>query len=72
MELELQRMFDAVSAIHIELFNHRHREEKMQELIKSTNSQMALFSLLSFAVCASVAGLKFWHLKTFFEKKKII
>ncbi|CAM8984103.1 unnamed protein product [Rhodiola kirilowii] len=72
MELELKRLFDAVTSIHEEMFYLRDREEEMQELNKSTNSQMAMFSFLSLLVCLSVAGLQFWHLKTFFEKKKLI
>jgi len=44
----------------------------MQELNGSTNSKMAWFSFGSLVVCLSVAGLQFWHLKTFFEKKKLI
>uniref|UniRef100_A0A7N0UKN5 GOLD domain-containing protein n=1 Tax=Kalanchoe fedtschenkoi TaxID=63787 RepID=A0A7N0UKN5_KALFE len=72
MELELQRLMDTVTSIHQEMFDLRFREEEMQELNKSTNSQMAVFSFLSLAVCLSVAGLQFWHLKTFFQKKKLI
>ncbi|CAM8922236.1 unnamed protein product [Rhodiola kirilowii] len=72
MELELKRLFDTVTSIHEEMFYLRDREDEMQELNKSTNSQMAVFSFLSLAVCLTVAGLQFWHLKTFFEKKKLI
>uniref|UniRef100_A0A7N0V6P6 GOLD domain-containing protein n=1 Tax=Kalanchoe fedtschenkoi TaxID=63787 RepID=A0A7N0V6P6_KALFE len=72
MELELKRLMDTVTSIHEEMFYLRDREEEMQELNKSTNSQMAVFSFLSLVVCLSVAGLQFWHLKTFFEKKKLI
>lgn len=48
------------------------REEEMQELNKSTNSKMAWLSFLSLFVCLTVAGLQLWHLKSFFEKKKLI
>lgn len=48
------------------------REEEMQELNRATNSNMALLSFFSLVVCLSVAGLQLWHLKTFFEKKKLI
>lgn len=43
----------------------------MQELNRTTNSRMGWLSFLSFFVCISVAGLQLWHLKTFFEKKKL-
>lgn len=48
------------------------REEEMQELNRATNSNMALLGFFSLVVCLSVAGLQLWHLKTFFEKKKLI
>ncbi|XP_073133991.1 transmembrane emp24 domain-containing protein p24delta9-like [Henckelia pumila] len=72
MELELQKMFDVVQSIHEEMFFLREREKEMQELNVSTNSKMAWLSILSLFICLSVAGLQLWHLKTFFEKKKLI
>ncbi|KAJ0896216.1 putative GOLD domain-containing protein [Helianthus annuus] len=48
------------------------REQEMQQLNSKTNSRMALLSFLSLFVCLSVAGLQVWHLKSFFEKKKLI
>lgn len=48
------------------------REEEMQDLNRSTNTKMAWLSVLSFFVCIGVAGMQFLHLKTFFEKKKVI
>ena len=50
----------------------RSREEEMQELNRATNSKMATFSFLSLLVCLAVAGLQLWHLKTFFERKKLL
>ncbi|GMN41906.1 hypothetical protein TIFTF001_011119 [Ficus carica] len=72
MELELKRLQDTVTSIHEEMFYLREREEEMQELNKTTNSRMAWLSFLSLFVSLSVAGLQLWHLKTFFEKKKLI
>lgn len=51
---------------------HMCREEEMQVLNRATNTKMATFSFLSIFVCLSVAGLQLWHLKTFFERKKLI
>lgn len=48
------------------------REEEMQLLNRSTNTKMATFSILSLGVCLSVAALQLWHLKTFFERKKLL
>lgn len=48
------------------------REEEMQLLNRSTTTKMATFSILSLGVCLSVAALQLWHLKTFFERKKLL
>ncbi|XP_042499493.1 transmembrane emp24 domain-containing protein p24delta9-like [Macadamia integrifolia] len=72
MELELKKLFDTVTSIHEEMFYLREREEEMQELNRVTNSRMAWLGFLSLLVCLSVAGLQLWHLKTFFERKKLL
>ncbi|KDP41239.1 hypothetical protein JCGZ_15646 [Jatropha curcas] len=72
MELELKKLYDTVTSIQEEMYYLREREEAMQELNRATNSRMGWFSLLSLLICLSVAGLQVWHLKTFFEKKKLI
>ncbi|XP_010502341.1 PREDICTED: transmembrane emp24 domain-containing protein p24delta8-like [Camelina sativa] len=72
MDYEVKKLMDTVNSIHEEMYYLREREEEMQELNRSTNSKMAWLSVLSFGVCLSVAGLQLWHLKTFFEKKKLI
>ncbi|XP_059451637.1 transmembrane emp24 domain-containing protein p24delta9-like [Corylus avellana] len=72
MELELKKLFDTVTSIHDEMFYLREREEEMQQLNRATNSKMATFSFLSILVCLSVASLQLWHLKAFFERKKLL
>ncbi|XP_059648816.1 transmembrane emp24 domain-containing protein p24delta9-like [Cornus florida] len=72
MELELKKLYDTITSIHEEMSYLREREEEMQELNRATNSKMGWLTLLSLLVCSSVAGLQLWHLKSFFEKKKII
>ncbi|KAG6396574.1 hypothetical protein SASPL_142726 [Salvia splendens] len=72
MELELERMYDTVQAIHDEIYYLREREKEMQLLNISTNSKMAWLSFLSLLVSLSVTGLQLWHLKSFFQKKKLI
>ncbi|CAJ1832887.1 unnamed protein product [Sphenostylis stenocarpa] len=47
-------------------------EIEMQVLTNETNTKMFTFSFLSILVCLSVAGLQLWHLKTFFERKKLL
>ncbi|GAB4831677.1 hypothetical protein Ancab_005689 [Ancistrocladus abbreviatus] len=72
MEVELKRLYETVKYIHDEMFYLREREEEMQRLNRATNSKMAVFSFLSIMVCLSVAGLQLWHLKSFFERKKLL
>ncbi|KAL5582250.1 hypothetical protein UlMin_014692 [Ulmus minor] len=72
MEFELKRLYATVTSIHDEMFQLREREEEMQQLNRATNSQMATFGFLSLVVCLSVAGMQLWHLKTFFERKKLL
>lgn len=72
MEIELKKMYDTVLSITEEMYYLREREQEMQDLNRSTNDKMFWFSFLSILVCLSVAGLQLWHLKSFFEKKKII
>ncbi|KAJ6421616.1 hypothetical protein OIU84_028899 [Salix udensis] len=72
MEIELKKLLDTVTSIHEEMFHLRVREEEMQQLNQSTNSKMAGLSFLSIVVCLSVAGLQLWHLKSHFERKKLL
>nr|ABK94061.1 unknown [Populus trichocarpa] len=72
MELELKKLLDAVKSIHEEMNYLRGREEEMQHLNQSTNSKMAGLSFLSIMVCLSVAGLQLWHLRSYFERKKLL
>ncbi|KAJ0558144.1 putative GOLD domain-containing protein [Helianthus annuus] len=72
MELELKKLYDSVTMVHEEMFNLRAREELMQQLIRSTNAKMATFSFFSLVICLSVAALQLWHLKAFFQRKKLI
>ncbi|XP_010917095.1 transmembrane emp24 domain-containing protein p24delta7 [Elaeis guineensis] len=72
MQLELFKLRDTIQSIHDEMFSLRSREEEMHEMNIITTFGMAWLSLLSLVVCLSVAGLQFWHLKTFFERKKLL
>lgn len=72
MEIEMKKLLDTVTSINEEMFHLRVREEEMQQLNQSTNSKMAGLSFLSLVVCLSVAGLQLWHLKSHFERKKLL
>ncbi|KAL8267534.1 hypothetical protein R6Q59_004878 [Mikania micrantha] len=72
MELELKKMEDTINWIHEEMLYLREREQQMVKQNMNTNSIMGWSGLFSLLLCLSVAGLQLWHLKSFFEKKKII
>ncbi|XP_065858841.1 transmembrane emp24 domain-containing protein p24delta9-like [Euphorbia lathyris] len=72
MELELKKLYDTVVSIHDEIFYLREREEEMQQLNRSTNTRMTGLGFLSIVVCLAVAGMQVWHLKTYFERKKLL
>ncbi|KAJ0754387.1 putative transmembrane emp24 domain-containing protein [Helianthus annuus] len=72
MEVDLKKLSDTIAIIHDEMYYLREREESMQILIRSTNAKMATFSFFSLLVCLVVVSIQLWHLKTFFEKKKVI
>ncbi|KAJ8433337.1 hypothetical protein Cgig2_021344 [Carnegiea gigantea] len=68
---ELRRLYDTANSIYDECLDAL-REEEMQALNKATNSKMAFFSFLSIFLCLSVAAIQLWHLKGYFERKKLL
>ncbi|KAJ4764329.1 Transmembrane emp24 domain-containing protein p24delta9 [Rhynchospora pubera] len=72
MGLELKKLENAVKLIHDEMIFLREREADTQMFNKETASKMSSLSLLSLAICLGVASLQIWHLKAFFQSKKIL
>ncbi|KAJ4753788.1 Transmembrane emp24 domain-containing protein p24delta9 [Rhynchospora pubera] len=72
MGLELKKLENAVKMIHDEMIFLREREADTQMFNKETASKMSSLSLLSLAICLGVASLQIWHLKAFFQSKKIL
>ncbi|CAL9054515.1 unnamed protein product [Musa banksii] len=72
MELELKKLEDSINSIHEEMIFLRNREEEARRLNETTTSRMGSLSILSFIVCMGVAGLQLLHLKTFFQREKIL
>ncbi|KAK9698341.1 hypothetical protein RND81_08G097100 [Saponaria officinalis] len=72
LNLELKRLYDIVVSIHEEMFYLREREEEMQQLNKSTKSNMTIFSFISIIIVVSVAVLQLWHLEEYFARKKLL
>ncbi|XP_056167381.1 transmembrane emp24 domain-containing protein p24delta3-like [Syzygium oleosum] len=72
MELELMKLEGAVQAIHDNLKYLKNREEEMREVSEKTNARVAWSSLMSLGVCIVVSVLQLWHLRRYFERKKLI
>lgn len=72
VELELLKLEGAVQAIHDNLIYLKNRESEMREVSESTNSKVAWLSIMSLGVCVLVSVLQLWHLKRYFQKKKLI
>ncbi|KAH8975841.1 hypothetical protein BDL97_01G180400 [Sphagnum fallax] len=72
MQLELRQLEEAVGSIHKEMLYLRDREAEMRNLNELTNSRVGWFGIMSLLVCLGVAGWQLWHLKTFFERKKLL
>ncbi|KAI3914724.1 hypothetical protein MKW98_001960 [Papaver atlanticum] len=53
-------------------WRNKEQEEEMQGINRATNSKIAWLGFCSLFVCLSVAGLQLWHLKNFFERKKLL
>ncbi|KAJ3675266.1 hypothetical protein LUZ60_004308 [Juncus effusus] len=72
MGLELKKMEDTVKSIHDEMLYLREREQDMQNMNRKISDRIFWLSLLSLVIILSVVGLQWWHLKNFFERKKIL
>ncbi|KAJ7946637.1 Transmembrane emp24 domain-containing protein [Quillaja saponaria] len=72
VELELRKLEGAVEAIHENLLYLKSREADMRMVSEKTNTRVAMFSIMSLAVCITVSALQLLYLKQFFRKKKLI
>ncbi|XP_059429799.1 transmembrane emp24 domain-containing protein p24delta3-like [Corylus avellana] len=72
VELELRKLEGAVEAIHENLLYLRTREAEMRTVSERTNGRVAWWSIMSLGICIVVSALQLWHLKRFFQKKKLI
>lgn len=72
VELELRKLEGAVEAIHENLLYLKNREAEMRTVSEKTNTRVAMFSIMSLAVCITVSGLQLVYLKRYFQKKKLI
>ncbi|KAK4401944.1 Transmembrane emp24 domain-containing protein p24delta3 [Sesamum angolense] len=72
VEFELRKLEGAVEAIHENLLYLKSREAEMRIVSEKTNARVAWFSIMSLGVCILVSIAQIWHLKRYFQKKKLI
>lgn len=48
------------------------REAEMRIVSETTNARVAWYSLMSLGICIMVSLAQIWHLKRYFQKKKLI
>ncbi|KAJ9146322.1 hypothetical protein P3X46_028603 [Hevea brasiliensis] len=72
VELDLRRLEGTVQSIHNNLIYLREREAEMREVSERTNARVAWLSIMSLGVCIVVSVFQLWHLKNYFQKKKLI
>lgn len=70
--LELRKLEEAVHSVRDEMMYFRGREAEMRNLNELTNGRVAWLSIISLLVCLGLAALQLWHLKSFFERKKLL
>ncbi|CAJ2648034.1 transmembrane emp24 domain-containing protein p24delta8-like [Trifolium pratense] len=69
---EVQNLHETVLSIGEEMTYLLRRNEEMTEVNWITDNRMFLLIFVSLFVSFSVTGLQLWHLKRFFQKKKLI
>ncbi|KAE9605868.1 hypothetical protein Lal_00024594 [Lupinus albus] len=72
VELEIKKLEESVDIIHQFLGYMKEKETNMMEASEKTYAKVAHYTYISLGVCISVAALQVWHLKRFFQKKKLI
>ncbi|CAO2169366.1 unnamed protein product [Urochloa humidicola] len=72
VSLELVKLEAATRAIHGNLLYLIVKEAGMRDVSEWTQVKITWLSLMSLAVCIAVSILQVWHLKQFFQKKKLI
>ncbi|TKW10725.1 hypothetical protein SEVIR_6G185600v4 [Setaria viridis] len=70
--LELVKLEAAARSIHGNMLYLIVKEAEMRDVNEWTQDKITWLSLMSLAVCITVSVLQLWHLKQFFQKKKLI
>ncbi|CAI5497532.1 unnamed protein product [Closterium sp. Naga37s-1] len=71
-EWEVKRLEGLVEAASNEMIFFQEREEELRGMSHATQARVGWLSAFSLLTCALLAALQFWHLKTFFERTKVL
>ncbi|KAK9713868.1 hypothetical protein RND81_06G056200 [Saponaria officinalis] len=72
VELEMRKLEGVVESIHENLLYLKTREAEMREVSEKTNARVAWLSVMSLGIGISASIFQVWHLKRYFQKKKLI
>ncbi|XP_021748825.1 transmembrane emp24 domain-containing protein p24delta3-like [Chenopodium quinoa] len=72
VELEFRKLESAVESIHQNLLYLKNREAEMREVSEKTNARVAWLSIMSLSVGIVASLFQVWHLKRYFQKRKLI
>ncbi|KAL9245543.1 hypothetical protein vseg_019183 [Gypsophila vaccaria] len=72
VELEIRKLEGVVESIHENLLYLKTREAEMREVSEKTNARVAWLSVMSLGIGISASIFQVWHLKRYFQKKKLI
>ncbi|XP_010272902.1 PREDICTED: transmembrane emp24 domain-containing protein p24delta3-like [Nelumbo nucifera] len=72
VELGLWKNELIVDYIHETMLRLRSREAEMRMVSETTNTRVAMFSIMSLGMCVMVSAVQLWNLRRYFEKKRII
>ncbi|GJP34744.1 hypothetical protein CLOM_g19176 [Closterium sp. NIES-68] len=71
-EWEVKRLEGLVEAASNEMLFFQEREQELRGMSQATQTRVGWLSAFSLLTCTLLAALQFWHLKTFFERKKVL
>ncbi|CAI5459372.1 unnamed protein product [Closterium sp. Yama58-4] len=71
-EWEVKRLEGLVEAASNEMIFFHEREEELRAMSQATQARVGWLSAFSLLTCALLAALQYWHLKTFFQRTKVL
>ncbi|MEW5301731.1 MAG: hypothetical protein WDW38_008360 [Sanguina aurantia] len=72
LTVELRKLEDNIREVYSDMLQLQQREQAMREISEETNSRVAWYSVGSLAVCVLSGVWQVWHLRRFFQRKKLL